>query len=58
MFSGCIVSMGYAVGYGIDTTYQEHMRYLQVCTEGLENIENVDDYVFCHEYDISMRTTR
>ena len=58
LFSGCIISLGYAVGYNMDESFQEHMRYLETCTDGLDNIENTGDIVFCHQYDISMRTTK
>ena len=56
IFSGCIISMGYAVGYNIDTTLQEHIKYLELCSNGLP--ENPDDLVFCHRYDISVRSTQ
>ena len=57
LFSGCIISLGYAVGINMDESFQEHLRYLQTCTEGLEGLE-YDDLYFCHQYDISMRTTK
>ena len=57
VFSGCIISLGYAVGYSMDESFQEHMKYLQTCTEGLDNLPD-DDLIFCHQYDISMRTTQ
>ena len=57
LFSSCIISLGYAIGYGIDESYQEYARYLETCTEGLDGLE-YDDVWFCHQYDISMRTTK
>lgn len=52
-----IIVLGHGIGYVIDETLKEHIRYLQTCTEGLENL-STGDYVFCHQYDISMRTTK
>ena len=57
IFSGCIISLGYAVGYNMDESFQEHMRYLETCTDGLDGLL-YDDKIFCHQYDISMRTTK
>lgn len=53
----CISLAGYLTGYEMDNSLQEHMRYLETCTEGLEGLSDID-IVFCHQYDIAMRTTR
>ena len=56
IFSGCIISLGYVVGFNMDQSFQEHMKYLKLCSNGLP--EEPDDLIFCHQYDISMRTTK
>ena len=58
VFSSCIISLGYAVGDNIDQSLQEHLKYLDLCSNGLDDIESIDDIVFCHQYDISMRITK